>query len=75
MKELYRSYFYPNGHEFRLEGIVSIFSDKTGMTMATLTTGETVVIVPGWIATKFLPVPAEAPTSTFQMDTDGDQKR
>ena len=73
MKELYRSYFYSNGHELRLEGIASIFGDKTGMTMATLTTGETVVIVPGWIATKFLPVPDAAPT--FQMDTDGNQAR
>jgi hypothetical protein len=74
MKEQYRSYFYSNGHEFRLEGIANIFSDKTGMTLVGLTTGETVVIVPGWIATKFLPAPLP-PQAVVQRDTDGDQAR
>jgi len=75
MKEQYRSYFYSNGHEFRLEGVVNTIGDKFGMTLVQLTTGETVVVVPGWIATKFLPAPPPAPAVTVQRDTDGDQAR
>ena len=74
MKELYRSYFYPNGHELRLEGITSIVGDKTGMTLIVLTTGETVVVVPGWIATKFLTAPLP-PQAVVQRDPYVDPER
>jgi hypothetical protein len=75
MKELYRIYTYVGGYELRLDGVVNIISDKTGMTLAQLATGETIVVVPGWIATKFLPAPPPAPAVTPQQDTDGDQVR
>ena len=77
MKELYRIYTYVGGYELRLDGVVNIISDKTGMTLAQLSTGETIVVVPGWIATKFLPapLPPAAPAAAVQQDTDGDQAR
>jgi hypothetical protein len=75
MKELYRTYYYGNGYEFRLEGVVQVISDKSNMTLVQLTTGETVVVVPGWIATKFMPAPLPPQAVTVQQDTDGDQAR
>ena len=49
MIEQYRTYHYNNGFNFRLEGIVNVQENRTGA-LISLTSGENVVVIPGWIA-------------------------
>lgn len=60
MKELYRVFHYSNGFNFRLDGIVTDALGQRGDVQYTLTSGETVYVPAGWIATSFKPFVAPA---------------
>lgn len=74
MKELYRVFHYSNGFNFRLDGIVSDVGDQRGNLQYVLTSGETVFVPTGWIATSFKLAELSA-SFPPQRDTDGNQTR
>jgi hypothetical protein len=53
MIEIYRVFHFNNGFNLRIEGIVSFQKDNTGTIFFNLTSGETVCVPPGWVASSF----------------------